>query len=58
MRYCTAVMPTVLRSGGYRVYPVGVARNSGFTASELAEIVRLVQRSRSALMEAWDEFFR
>ena len=37
--------------------PVSVGRNVGFTSRELAEVVRLVQRSRSALIEAWNEFF-
>jgi hypothetical protein len=37
--------------------PLAVARNSGFTPRELAEIMRLVQASRVALMEAWNEFF-
>jgi hypothetical protein len=37
--------------------PVAVARNVGFAPRELAEVVRLVQQSRSALMEAWREFF-
>ena len=37
--------------------PVAIARNSGFAAAELAELVRLVQQSRVALMEAWDAFF-
>ena len=41
-----------------RLDPVAIARNSGFAPTELAEIVRLVQRSRSALLEAWHEFFR
>jgi hypothetical protein len=38
--------------------PVIVARNIGFAPHELAEIVRLVQRSRSLLSEAWHDFFR
>jgi len=76
-------VPTVLRSGGFRLYfyshepnepphvhvdkagasvkvwldPVAVARNVGFAPRELTEVVRLVQQSRSALMEAWREFF-
>ena len=37
--------------------PGAVARNVGFTPVELAEVVRLVMQSRSALVEAWDEFF-
>ena len=37
--------------------PVAVARNVGFAPRELTEVVRLVQQSRSALMEAWREFF-
>jgi len=36
---------------------VAIARNVGFAPRELAEVVRLVQQSRSALMEAWREFF-
>ena len=38
--------------------PVAVARNLGFAPNELAAIVRLVQQSRTALLEAWHEFFR
>jgi hypothetical protein len=38
--------------------PVAVARNSGFAPTELAEIIRLVQRSQSGLLEARHEFFR
>jgi hypothetical protein len=38
--------------------PVAIARNSGFPPTQLAEVIRLVQRSRSALLEAWHEFFR
>lgn len=37
--------------------PLSVARNTGFTARELAQVVRLVQHSHTALMEAWHEFF-
>jgi hypothetical protein len=37
--------------------PVVIARNVGFTPREMAEVVRLVQQSRSAVMEAWREFF-
>ena len=37
--------------------PVAIARNVGFAPRELAEVVRLVQQSRSALVEAWREFF-
>ena len=37
--------------------PVAIARNSGFAPRELTEVVRLVQQSRSTLMEAWREFF-
>jgi len=38
--------------------PVAIARNSGFSPTELAELVRLVQQSRLLLLEAWDAFFR
>lgn len=37
--------------------PVAIVRNVGFGPRELAEVVRLVQQSQSALMEAWHEFF-
>jgi hypothetical protein len=37
--------------------PVAIVRNVGFAPRELAEVVRLVQQSRSVLMEAWHEFF-
>jgi len=37
--------------------PVVIARNSGFSPTELAELVRLVQQSRLSLLEAWDAFF-
>jgi hypothetical protein len=37
--------------------PVSVARNSGFSPSELTEIVRMVRQSRSVLLEAWHGFF-
>jgi hypothetical protein len=37
--------------------PVAIARNVGFAPRELAEVVRLVQQSQSALMEAWHAFF-
>ncbi len=76
-------MPTVLRSGPFRVYffshepnepphvhvdrddrtaklwlePVGLAYNLGFSAREVAEIERLIERHRAALKEAWNEHF-
>jgi hypothetical protein len=37
--------------------PVAVARNSGFSATELGEVVRMVRRSQAALLEARREFF-
>jgi hypothetical protein len=37
--------------------PVTVARNSGFTPAELAELVRLVRQSRISLLETWHEYF-
>jgi hypothetical protein len=37
--------------------PVVIARNPGFSPTELAELVRLVQQSRLSLLEAWDAFF-
>ena len=62
----TATNPTSLRNvhvdmagASVKVWldPVAAARNVGFAPRELAEVVRLVQQSRSALMEAWREFF-
>ena len=37
--------------------PVTIARNSGFSARDLAEAVSLVRQSQPALVEAWREFF-
>lgn len=37
--------------------PVAVARNSGFSPRELAEVVRMVRQFQAALLEAWREFF-
>jgi len=37
--------------------PVSVARNLGFVPRDLAEVVLLVQQSRTALLEAWHGFF-
>ena len=77
-------MPTVLRSGPYRLYfyshepnepphvhidrddqsckfwfqPVGLARNLGFSASELRDLERLVIDNQQRLLEAWHEYFR
>lgn len=77
-------MPTVLRSGPYRLYfyshepnepphvhidrddqsckfwiqPVGLARNLGFSASELRDLERLVIDNQQQLLEAWHEYFR
>ena len=37
--------------------PVSVARNLGFASRDLAEVVLMVQRSRTVLLEAWHDFF-
>jgi len=77
-------MPTVLRSGPYRIYfvshdlnepphvhvdrddqsakfwltPVALARNLGFSATELRRVQRLVEEHEPRLLEAWHEYFR
>ena len=76
-------MPTVLRSGPYRLFfyghepnepphvhvdrddqsakfwlePIGLARNLGFSPSELRKIERLVQKHQNELLEAWHGWF-
>jgi hypothetical protein len=75
-------MPTILRSGPYRVYfyshepnepphvhvdrddlsakfwldPVALARNYGFSASELTRIERLIRENEDLLLRAWHGF--
>jgi hypothetical protein len=44
-------------SAKFWLEPVTIARNVGFTARELAEVMRLVQRSEAALLRAWHDFF-
>lgn len=77
-------MPTVLRSGPYRVYfyshepnepphvhvdrdehsakfwlgSVSLARNLGFSSTELARIERMIISHGTELLEAWYEYFR
>lgn len=36
---------------------LGVARNIGFSASELADLLRMVRQHRSAFLEAWHGHF-
>ena len=76
-------MPTVLRSGPYRIYfhshepnepphvhvdrddqsaklwlrPVALARNLGFSATELRRVQRLVEDHEVELLEAWHGYF-
>lgn len=76
-------MPTVLRSGPYRIYfhshepnepphvhvdrddwsakywmsPVALARNLGFSATELRRVQRLVEGHEVELPEAWHGYF-
>lgn len=38
--------------------PVQLERGGGFPASELREILRLIERHQNILKEAWDEFGR
>lgn len=37
--------------------PVGLARNFGFRARELAEIERIVHDNQQRLVEAWHDYF-
>ena len=37
--------------------PVSYTRSTGFSARELLQLFSLVKENRTALMEAWDEFF-
>lgn len=37
--------------------PVGLASNAGFSARELAEVLRLARTHQDRLLEAWHEFF-
>ncbi|MBI2886026.1 MAG: DUF4160 domain-containing protein [Chloroflexi bacterium] len=76
-------MPTILRSGPYRVYfhshepnepahvhvdrdnqsakfwlsPIALARNFGFSPSELRRIEQLLNEHEERLREAWDARF-
>lgn len=76
-------MPTVLKSGPYRMYfyshepnepphvhvdrddqsaklwlsPVALARNLGFSATELRRVQRLVEDHELELLEAWYGYF-
>ena len=76
-------MPTVLRSGPYRLYfyshepdepphvhidrdeqtckfwleTVALARNLGFSAKELRDIERLINRNQQRLLESWHAYF-
>lgn len=37
--------------------PVALARNGGFSARELTEIQRIVERNQARYLERWHEFF-
>jgi hypothetical protein len=76
-------MPTVLRSGPYRIYfhshepnepphvhvdrddqsakfwlrPVALARNLGFSATELRRVQRFVEDHEVEFLEAWHGYF-
>jgi hypothetical protein len=76
-------MPTVLRTGPYRIYffshdrdepphvhvdrekfsgkfwlqPVSLARNLGFSASELGKVLALIEEHRAELLEEWYGYF-
>ena len=38
--------------------PVALARNLGFSATELRRVQRLVEEHEPRLLEAWHEYFR
>ena len=44
-------------SAKFWVGPVGLARNLGFRARELAEIERIVHDNEKRIIEAWHEYF-
>jgi hypothetical protein len=46
-------MPTVLKTGPYRIY----ARNLGFSAKELRQIERLIAEHQTEFLEAWNGYF-
>ncbi len=37
--------------------PVALARNIGFRAKELRDVIQLVQSNQQRFLEAWNEFF-
>lgn len=37
--------------------PVSMARNQGYRAKELSDIVRMVREHREAFLEAWNGYF-
>lgn len=45
------------RSAKFWLEPVALARNLGFSASELNRILRLVDKHQATLLEAWDGHF-
>jgi hypothetical protein len=42
----------------FRLNPVALAANSGFSARDLRRIEQIVVEQQTTFMEAWDEFFR
>lgn len=45
------------RSAKFWLSPVALARNLGFSPSELRDIERIVRSRAHELLEAWNEFF-
>ena len=45
------------QSAKFWLVPVALARNLGFSATELARLERLIQEHQRRLVEAWDEYF-
>ena len=57
-------MPTVLRDVTrelsvvkFRLSPVALATNRGFSEHEVRPIMRLVQQHQARLLEAWHDYF-
>jgi Domain of unknown function (DUF4160) len=45
------------RSAKFWLSPVGLARNFGFRARELADLERMVQDNREVFTKAWHDYF-
>lgn len=46
------------QSAKFWLAPVALARNLGFSATELRRIGKLIEENEGVLLEAWNEHFR